>query len=308
MKLIQSRIQKVNRLLSDFDENDSFLIGVNIDEEIESILKEILNIDSVEMYTRIFPEPGLGIMSRRNSVGEEIIDKTKPEEPYYHPFSWNFTYPNGNTSSGSSYRLGYRAHRDFIDPKELKILITEKENEEQIVVVDYTYENKESHYQEIKFAANLLLEIFGQVETFKVEDNSMITDSTTIQTVNWELLPSGERIWEAFDRGVTANITETESILMQERFDLIENYEPTKAYRGLGGYVDYIVFEFEDINTYIVESIIYGNATYILKNDWERVSKLTKKEIIQGDLAEDRIVHNKSWETKIVNYLPKKMS
>ena len=38
-------------------------------------------------------------------------------------------------------------------------------------------------------------------------------------------------------------------------------------------------------NIYIFDSIIYGDATYIFENDWEKVSKLSKKEIIKNNLA-----------------------
>lgn len=64
-----------------------------------------------------------------------------------------------------------------------------------------------------------------------------------------------------------------------------------------------MVFEFEKKELYIFESIAYGNATYIFEGEWENVSKLSKKEILDRRLAKDRIVHYNDWEKNINKYL-----
>lgn len=51
-----------------------------------------------------------------------------------------------------------------------------------------------------------------------------------------------------------------------------------------------------------MDSIIYGNATYIFEGDWIIVSRLTKSEIIKNKLAKDRIVHNNNWKENINKY------
>jgi len=42
-----------------------------------------------------------------------------------------------------------------------------------------------------------------------------------------------------------------------------------------------------------------NNATYILKEDWEAISKLTKAEIIHADAHKARIVHRKQWFSEL---------
>lgn len=80
-------------------------------------------------------------------------------------------------------------------------------------------------------------------------------------------------------------------------------YDPSRAYQGVGGYSGYLVFEFGQGNLYVFESIMYGNATYIFENEWEEVSKLTKKEIIENQLAVARIIHNQAWSREVNRYL-----
>lgn len=209
-------------------------------------------------------------MNKRNTIGDFTIDKNKPKEPYDVALNWTLVDWNGNTHSGTSYVTRYRYHRNFIEPKEMKLLVTEKENNEKIMVINKEFENTQSNFEDL----------------------------------NWEILPQGEKIWNAFSQGITENLSDSERILMQERVSILEQFEPSNRYKGVGGYIDYVIFEYDENDTYILESIIYGNATYILKDDWKNVSKLTKKEIINGDLAEGRIVHNNRWKEKNLKYLP----
>ncbi|ENG3828803.1 hypothetical protein ABT413_003610 [Acinetobacter baumannii] len=50
----------------------------------------------------------------------------------------------------------------------------------------------------------------------------------------------------------------------------------------------------------ILESEYPDNATYIFdSNNWEDLSKLSKTEILKGNLAKQRIFHDKDWTIKI---------
>ena len=52
-----------------------------------------------------------------------------------------------------------------------------------------------------------------------------------------------------------------------------------------------------------MENMIYGNATYVFRDNWEEFSKLSKAEIIQNNLQEKRLVHRGSWPMQIGNLL-----
>lgn len=83
--------------------------------------------------------------------------------------------------------------------------------------------------------------------------------------------------------------------VIEKRLEFINNYNPDFSAIGSGGFNRYIVFGFIDKNIYVLESVDVNNATYILENDWESISKLTKAEILNQNLHKDRIVHSKSW-------------
>ena len=46
------------------------------------------------------------------------------------------------------------------------------------------------------------------------------------------------------------------------------------------------------------------NATYIFDHNWEQVSRMTKAQILQGDLHLDRIIHAGNWTERIEGFAP----
>lgn len=57
--------------------------------------------------------------------------------------------------------------------------------------------------------------------------------------------------------------------------------------------------KFNQRNIYTLESLYYGNATYIFGEKWEELSKKTKAEILNQNLQADRIIHREGWDSKI---------
>ena len=49
----------------------------------------------------------------------------------------------------------------------------------------------------------------------------------------------------------------------------------------------------------LMENMIYGNATYVFRDNWEELSKLSKAEIIKNNLQDKRFVHRESWPYQI---------
>lgn len=50
---------------------------------------------------------------------------------------------------------------------------------------------------------------------------------------------------------------------------------------------------------FVLESAHFGNATYVLGDNWEKLSQLTKGQILAGGLQKDRIVHLVGWHAKV---------
>ena len=65
---------------------------------------------------------------------------------------------------------------------------------------------------------------------------------------------------------------------------------------GRSGFRGYAVFGFTSRNLYILESAVPNNATYVLQNDWESISQLSKAEILSQELHRARIIHSTNWQ------------
>lgn len=72
---------------------------------------------------------------------------------------------------------------------------------------------------------------------------------------------------------------------------------------GQGGFNDYLLFGFPNKNIYVLESIRFGNATYVFDRNWEELSQLSKKEILDNDLHVNRIIHIEGWEQNVNDLL-----
>ncbi|MDT2836921.1 hypothetical protein P7H50_08485 [Enterococcus durans] len=196
-----------------------------------------------------------------------------------------------------------RYPRLFIEPKELKYTVIKNNEDDLIFILNQKFTHNQGDFDNILFGANLTLEIFNELETFIIDSDNSIINTSSIETVNWEILPKGEQIWETFNTQTREKLSPSEQILVKDRFDYINSFNPDIVRQGIGGYTGYLVFEFTDKNLFIFDSIIYGEAMYVFKDDWINVSKLTKSEIIQNKLAEERIVHNRRWKTKLKKFL-----
>lgn len=303
MYLKQSSVRSTKKLLNDIEKNQKFFLGVILKEKNLEIVERKFGFSDRQEGQKIFPNPFNGIMSKRNAIGESVPQKELPKEIAYRAQHWELKDWGGYTHSGTSYVPYKRYQRILIEPKEFKYVIFSDKEDNQYFILNKEFENNENDNENILFGANLTLEIFNEVGTFIMDSNQNFFDTSLFKSVNWEIIPKGEKIWEFFNNRIIENISKSEQILIKERFDYINSFEPDCIRKGIGGYTGYLIFEFTDKNLFIFDSILYGNAIYVFKNNWENISKLTKKEIIQNNLAEERIIHNNYWKNKLNKYL-----
>jgi hypothetical protein len=300
MEILKKRINNVEKYLSDISDNQKFFIGIKIElNKIQKILSEKFN-KTDENGLIFIPKPYNGIMAQRNTVGEFLSDKSKPKETAYRAQSWSLKDWGGNIHSGTSEVPYKRYPKIFIDPFGLNFILL---NDKQYLVINKQFNKKKSEYDKIKSAINLTLELFNKAETFILDvDTDML--KPVRQSVPWEILPQGVRIWNAFKDVANSNqVSKSAKILIEERFKYLEEFKPDIEYQGTAGYSGYIAFAFSSKNIYVLDSILYGNATYIFGGNWEEISQLTKKQIIDDNLYKYRIIHDKKWKTEIGNIL-----
>lgn len=111
-------------------------------------------------------------------------------------------------------------------------------------------------------------------------------------------MPVGDLPWERIResiRNVIDSAPRSHQNVIAQRHQHICNHEPEALYIGDEGFWGYVVYAFPTRNLYVFESNRIDNATYVFRGNWEVASRLTKAEIISGNLHDARIIHTEHW-------------
>ncbi|SET49426.1 hypothetical protein SAMN04487772_12522 [[Clostridium] polysaccharolyticum] len=82
------------------------------------------------------------------------------------------------------------------------------------------------------------------------------------------------------------------------RLEYMEKYKYESIVEGINGFKGYYAFVFK--NYCVLESAVYGNATYIIpKENWEILSQKTKKELLDENKVVDKIDHTAKWKQNV---------
>ena len=137
----------------------------------------------------------------------------------------------------------------------------------------------------MKEAVNILLEIYGVCYIFDGE--IQLDYSSKRQRCNWKMLPPGEMPSRHIKKqlGERGEKIDTYDIF---RLEYMEKYNSEKIVEGINGFKGYYAFIFS--KCCVLESAIYGNATYIIpKENWEILSQKTKKTSVYKGYKQDKI-------------------
>lgn len=294
MIIKKKRINKTDKILAIIGEKD-FRIRANTDSKE---LLERIGFNDLSIGKSIVPLE-IDTITRFNRNGKEIIAIPKEKEVVVHNVEYNIKDWHGNPKSGDYDRQYKRYKRVFIAAPMEKVSITDiKEN---IYTISSDILNITMGNDKIKTYINILLEIFGYVELVDEQDEPFITS----KRVSWKILPPGDYPWEEFSKSIQPVIRRTNDEDLREikdRYEFIKSLKPNAIFTGEDGFMGYYIAEFGD-NIYICDSVFLNNAIYILGNDWENISKMTKKEIINGSYAKARIIHSGDWKKQILKYV-----
>ena len=118
-----------------------------------------------------------------------------------------------------------------------------------------------------------------------------------IYRVFWRVLPAGE--W-TFD-SVLKHYTELHRAYPHIHFEVdrlrrVFSLNPSSLYIGIDEFDWYIVCAFSQTTKVVLECPIYGNAIYVIRENWQSLSKLPKNELLsQFPSYVHRIVHAGDW-------------
>ena len=89
-----------------------------------------------------------------------------------------------------------------------------------------------------------------------------------------------------------------------DRLRKLATLDVARVYIGQNEFEGYIALTLNGIQDVVLECPKWGNAIYIVKRDWQRLSKLTKRELLHRypGLVR-RIVHSGDWFGRLRNAL-----
>ena len=153
-------------------------------------------------------------------------------------------------------------------------------------------------------AANIMLECFAEFQMIDVATSSII--APRLRRLQWNILPPGKYPWsrsKPLIETMLSNLAVKSKDAINHRMKLVSQFSPDFLAMGTGGFCGYCVYGFTSRDLYVLESVYVDNATYLFKKNWEELCKLSKNEIINGDMKHERVVHNKRWERTIRSLL-----
>jgi hypothetical protein len=297
MKIIKKRIRSVENYLYEIKKDDNFSIGLIGLNGIQDKLISIGFTQNLELGETVLPKI-TGPISRFNADGGYIKRRDLPKEQYFISREWTWKDYQGNEYSKIVTFSRERIHREPISAPNIELQIVEVDN--QKVLFASRLKKEEINFELAKHTINLLLELFGECDILDSEKKTIIPPQ--ILRLNWKIFPKGEYIWEKVEPILKERINSQPKgnrPVIKSRSEKISTKEPTFFAYGLGGFSDYTVYGFPNLNIYISESMNIGNATYVLDKNWEEITQLTKKEIIDNNLYKKRIIHSPDWEIEI---------
>ena len=261
--------------------------------------------DRLVVPERIVPRPDVGRYSTYNVGGREIVRRDLPKVT--KTYSWDA--PNYGDWSKGSHEVSMDRdvnQREFLPPPELaltmEILAEEEVGDKQFVlrftVGEMLDRRRPEFEQSLLFDLNLLQENVGGVDIFA--SDARLDEYLDTIYVDWELLPPGTR--EDTIARVLAGVkgpTEELRRKLVDRYRLLEELQPVAFVQGRSGFRRYFGAKFtEDLVTF--ENLEYGNAVYVMYEDWQTLSQLSRLELLSSARQGfTRVIHRDGWMDRL---------
>lgn len=280
------RIRKVN-IPKEFD-SSKIQIGIPVSGD------EAERVCLCEHGDMVLPLGNFGAQSRKNAYGYTYADKTKPKERRYVSTNWVYPFGNTNASMVAADIYKHCYPKVIVPPYGIELQLYQDGIGQKFVIADMNEEIRENHLKE---TINLFLEIYGVCYIF--DETIQVDKSSRRQRCNWEILPAGELPSKHIKKHLMEHgqKTDTYSIF---RLEYMEKFKSEKIVEGINGFNGYYAYVFK--NYCVLESAVYGNATYIIpKENWEILSQKTKKELFNAEKVIAKLDHTEKWQKNITS-------
>jgi hypothetical protein len=260
-----------------------------------------LGADGIEFESPVIPPPDVGRYSQRNVEGWEFLRKDLPKITK----SFYMEAPNyGDWFNGSHTvvhdRLVYQ--REFREPRDIAIsieLLSVSRGVSTTYLMKFAVEcvldrDNPDLEDDLLFCLNILQENVGAVDVYP--SGTTRGDFIRTQRLDWEIFPPGsvQEIVSRLSKKMRGMKGGTDAAL-RDRIEAFSKLKPKAYIQGTGGFNSYVGAQFAD-DLVVFENVRYGNALYVLYDDWESVSRRSRIDLIRGT---DRIVHGPVWKEQL---------
>jgi hypothetical protein len=259
--------------------------------------------EGLSVPSAVLPPTERGRYSDWNVNGKEIVRKDLPKETLYNQVE----APDWGSSYGThTVALPYERYpRDFVTPSltrfNMKCPNPAHGQDKYMIVfeVDRILVKGDPNFDaDLLACLNLLQENVGCCGV--QSSAATIDDYLRSLKVMWELLPPGTRE-EAIARlfnGRTPSLQE--KVNTEDRYDFLLSLHPAQFIYGTSGLERYFGASLKD-DLVIFENISYGNAIYIMFEDWRELSQRTRTELLSGRYGQnfERVLHKADWKKAV---------
>ncbi len=253
------------------------------------------------------PSASVGRYSKTNVEGLEVIRRDLPKYTktrFMEVPSWRGRRTHTVAINQDVY------HRNFIPPKELELAIEllERPSPDLFSIkfeIKQTLSKSSPDFDtDLLYNLNLLQENVGSVDVFA--SSATLADYTRTVQLDWEILPPGD-LAEVLRRVLEKkrDATADDRRAMEERLAVFAKFSPTAYLTGTSGFVRYFGAQFRD-DLVVFENINYGNALYVMTDNWQELSKRSRIDLLKGPKEGfERIEHRKGWDVQLQGVLQK---
>lgn len=269
-----------------------------------------LNSDGISVAGPVLPNPSSGKYSRWNMYGKVLIHKELPKVRRVR----SMDAPNWGGEGTHSVDIPYLAYqREFLPPPEVKLVLhCANPSGDQgryilAVKVDEVLNRNAAGFRDrLLYDINILQENIAAcgVELAESELSSYVQSLH----VTWEILPPGnleDALTRLFSRRTPTQVERNDAAA---RYAFFASLNPEKIIIGASGFSRYFGAKITD-NIVVFENIKYGNAVYVLFDDWGELSRKSRMELLSGRFGEnfERVVHSPGWEEKVRKIIQKRL-